>query len=48
MKKGRIFKYLKRGDKRIQLIIWDTAGQERFKSITKKTYKAVDRIILIV
>ena len=40
-------KYLKRGDKKIELHIWDTAGQERFKSIAKNSIKGVDGIILM-
>ena len=40
-------KFVKRGDKRIELHIWDTAGQERFRSIAKNLYKGADGIILM-
>lgn len=40
-------KYLKRGNKKIELKIWDTAGQERFKSIAKNSYKGADGILLV-
>ena len=35
-------KYVKVGDKKIELPIWDTAGQERFRSIAKNLYKGAD------
>ena len=40
-------KFVKRGDKRIELHIWDTAGQERFRAIAKNLYKGADGIILM-
>ena len=40
-------KFVKRGDKRLELHIWDTAGQERFRSIAKNCYKGADGIILM-
>ena len=40
-------KFIKRNDKKIQLVIWDTAGQERFKSITKNTLKGADGVLLM-
>ena len=40
-------KFVKRGDKKIELHIWDTAGQERFRSIAKNLYKGADGIILM-
>ena len=40
-------KFVKRGDKKIELHIWDTAGQERFRSIAKNCYKGADGIILM-
>ena len=40
-------KYVKRGDKKIELHIWDTAGQERFRAITKNLYKGADGILLM-
>ena len=40
-------KYVKRGDKKIELHIWDTAGQERFRSIAKNLYKGADGILLM-
>ena len=32
-------KFVKRGDKKLELHIWDTAGQERFRSIAKIVIK---------
>ena len=40
-------KYVKRGDKKIELHIWDTAGQERFRAIAKNLYKGADGILLM-
>ena len=40
-------KFLKRGDKKIELHIWGTAGHERFKSIAKNPYKSVNGILLM-
>jgi len=40
-------KFIKRNDKKIQLVIWDTAGQERFKSIAKNTLKGADGVFLM-
>ena len=40
-------KFVKRGDKKLELHIWDTAGQERFRSIAKNCYKGADGIILM-
>ena len=40
-------KYVKKGDKKIQLIIWDSAGQERFRSIAKNACRGTDGIILV-
>ena len=40
-------KFLKRNDKKIQLIIWDTAGQERFKSLAKNIFKGAQGILLM-
>ena len=40
-------KYVKRGDKKIELRIWDTAGQERFRSIAKNLFKGADGILLM-
>ena len=40
-------KFVKRGNKKLELHIWDTAGQERFRSIAKNCYKGADGIILI-
>jgi len=40
-------KFIKRGDKTIELCIWDTAGQERFRSITKSLYKGADGILFM-
>jgi len=40
-------KYVKVGDKKIELRIWDTAGQERFRSIAKNLYKGADGIIIM-
>jgi len=40
-------KFVKRGDKKLELHIWDTAGQERFRSITKNCFKGADGIILM-
>ena len=40
-------KFVKRGDKKLELHIWDTAGQERFRSIAKNCYKGADGILLM-
>ena len=40
-------KYVKRGDKKIELHIWDTVGQERFRAIAKYLYKGADGILLM-
>ena len=40
-------KFVKRGDKKIELRIWDTAGQERFRSIAKNLFKGADGILLM-
>jgi len=40
-------KYVKRGDKKLELHIWDTAGQERFRSIAKNLFKGADGIVLM-
>ena len=40
-------KFVKRGNKKLELHIWDTAGQERFRSIAKNCYKGADGIILM-
>ena len=40
-------KFIKRNDKKIQLVIWDTAGQERFKSIGKNALKGADGVLLM-
>ena len=40
-------KYVKRGDKKIELHIWDTAGQEIFRAIAKNLYKGADGILLM-
>ena len=40
-------KFIKRGDKKIELYIIDAAGQERFRSITKMCYKGADGILLM-
>ena len=40
-------KFIKRNNKKIQLIIWDTAGQERFKSLAKNTFKGAQGILLM-
>ena len=40
-------KYVRRGDKKIELHIWDTAGQERFRAIAKNLYKGADGILLM-
>ena len=40
-------KFVKRGDKRLELHIWDTAGQERFRAIAKNLYKGADGILLM-
>ena len=41
------YKYLKRGDKKIELGIWDTAGQERFKFLPKHFFGGADGILFI-
>ena len=40
-------KFVKKDEKKLQLLIWDTAGQERFRSIAKNCYKGADGIILM-
>ena len=40
-------KFVKSGDKKLELHIWDTAGQERFRSIAKNCYKGADGILLM-
>ena len=40
-------KYVKRGEKKLELHIWDTAGQERFRAIAKNLFKGADGILLM-
>ena len=40
-------KFIKRNNKKIQLVIWDSAGQERFKAIAKNTLKGAHGILLM-
>ena len=40
-------KFVKFGDKKIELRIWDTAGEERFRSIAKNLFKGADGIVLM-
>ena len=40
-------KFIKRNNKKIQLLIWDTAGEERFKAIAKNSYKGAHGILLM-
>ena len=40
-------KYIKRNNKKVQLVIWDSAGEERFKAIAKNTLKGAHGILLM-
>ena len=40
-------KYVKRGDKKLELHIWDTAGQERFKSISQNSIKNCKGVVVV-
>ena len=40
-------KFIKRNNKKIQLVIWDSAGEERFKAIAKNTLKGAHGILLM-
>ena len=40
-------KYIKRDDKKIELIIWDTAGEERYRSLAKNCCNQMDGIVFV-
>ena len=40
-------KFVKFGDKKIELQIWDTAGQERYRSLTHTSFKGADGAIFM-
>ena len=42
-----VTKYIKVGEKMINLQIWDTAGQERYKVIAKNYYNKSDGFIIV-
>ena len=40
-------KYIKKDNKKIELIIWDTAGEEKYKSLAKNSCNQMDGIVLV-
>ena len=40
-------KYIKRDDKKIELIIWDTAGEERYRSLAKNCCNKMDGVVFV-